>query len=147
MYNWYYWRLLLFCQNESPSGLAILPVHIENYQNTVLESLPVHSVVARVKAADADVGPNAEMDYRLMDGDYLGLFNISTDEETQEGVIVLLKVTKQTHPALYSPHSPRNNRNNPEPQPLIQLQTLHPIEGTGVRQSNAPRATGLIQPE
>ena len=78
----------------------------------------MHSVVARVKAADADVGPNAEMDYRLMDGDYLGLFNISTDEETQEGVIVLLKVTKQTHPALYSPHSPRNNRNNPEPQPF-----------------------------
>jgi len=64
----------------------------------VLESLPVRSVVARVKAADADVGANAEMDYRLMDGEHLGVFNISTDEETQEGVIVLLRVTKRARP-------------------------------------------------
>ncbi|XP_061121817.1 cadherin-7a isoform X2 [Syngnathus typhle] len=60
-------------------------------QYTVLESLPVQSVVARIKAADSDVGPNAEMDYRIMDGDGPGVFNITTDENTQEGVLLLLK--------------------------------------------------------
>ncbi|KAI3354873.1 hypothetical protein L3Q82_004671 [Scortum barcoo] len=63
----------------------------KNYQYTVLESLPVQSVVARIKAADADIGSNAEMDYRIMDGDGPGMFNITTDEDTQEGVIILLK--------------------------------------------------------
>ncbi|XP_078136584.1 cadherin-7 isoform X3 [Sander vitreus] len=63
----------------------------KNYQYTVLESLPVQSVVARIKAADADIGSNAEMDYRIMDGDGPGMFNITTDENTQDGVIILLK--------------------------------------------------------
>ncbi|XP_069015779.1 cadherin-7-like [Embiotoca jacksoni] len=63
----------------------------KSYQYTVLESLPVQSVVARIKAADADIGSNAEMDYRIMDGDGPGMFNITTDENTQEGVILLLK--------------------------------------------------------
>ncbi|KAK5878153.1 hypothetical protein CesoFtcFv8_025588 [Champsocephalus esox] len=63
----------------------------KNYQYTVLESLPVQSVVARIKAADADIGSNAEMDYRLMDGDGPGMFNITTDENTQDGVVILLK--------------------------------------------------------
>ncbi|XP_072234646.1 cadherin-7-like [Leuresthes tenuis] len=63
----------------------------KSYQYTVLESLPVKSVVARIKAADADIGSNAEMDYRIMDGDGPGMFNITTDEDTQEGVIILQK--------------------------------------------------------
>ncbi|XP_017262289.1 cadherin-7a [Kryptolebias marmoratus] len=63
----------------------------KSYQYTVLESLPVQSVVARIKAADADIGSNAEMDYRIMDGDGPGMFNITTDEDTQEGVIILQK--------------------------------------------------------
>lgn len=64
----------------------------ENYQYTVPESLPLQSVVARIKAADADIGSNAEMDFRIMDGDGPGMFNITTDEETQDGIIILLKV-------------------------------------------------------
>ncbi|KAJ0059714.1 hypothetical protein NL108_011206, partial [Boleophthalmus pectinirostris] len=63
----------------------------KNYQYTVAESLPVQSVVARIKAADADIGSNAEMDYRIMDGDGPGQFNITTDEDTQDGVILLLR--------------------------------------------------------
>lgn len=64
----------------------------ESYESTVLESLPLQSVVARIKAADVDIGSNAEIDYRIMDGDGPGMFNITTDEDTQEGVIILQKV-------------------------------------------------------
>lgn len=58
----------------------------------MLESLSLQSVVARIKAADADIGSNAAMDYWIMDGDGPGMFNITTDDDTQEGVIILLKV-------------------------------------------------------
>ncbi|XP_031439789.1 cadherin-7-like [Clupea harengus] len=63
----------------------------KSYQYTVLESLPVASVVAKLKAADEDEGSNAEMDYRIVDGDGPSIFNITTDEDTQEGVIILQK--------------------------------------------------------
>lgn len=58
----------------------------------------MQSVVARIKAADADIGSNAEMDYRIMDGDGPGVFNITTDEDTQDGVIMLLKVQLEQQP-------------------------------------------------
>uniref|UniRef100_A0A8C7Z163 Cadherin 7 n=1 Tax=Oryzias sinensis TaxID=183150 RepID=A0A8C7Z163_9TELE len=62
----------------------------DSYQYTVLESLPLQSVVARIKAADIDIGSNAEIDYRIMDGDGPGMFNITTDEDTQEGHLLFL---------------------------------------------------------
>ncbi|NXG36453.1 CADH7 protein, partial [Dromaius novaehollandiae] len=62
-----------------------------SYQYNVPESLPVASVVARIKAADADVGPNAEMEYKIVDGDGLGVFKISVDKDTQEGIIIIQK--------------------------------------------------------
>lgn len=65
---------------------------LESYQFSVLESLPVSSVVARLKAADADIGSNAEMDYRIIDGEAAAVFNVTTDEDTQEGVIFLQRV-------------------------------------------------------
>ncbi|XP_063063589.1 cadherin-7-like [Engraulis encrasicolus] len=63
------------------------------YEYTVSESLPVASVVAKLKAMDDDEGSNAEMDYRIVDVDGGGpaVFNITTDEDTQEGVIILQK--------------------------------------------------------
>ncbi|KAF7245148.1 Cadherin-7 [Varanus komodoensis] len=62
-----------------------------SYQYNVPESLPVASVVARLKAVDADVGPNAEMEYKIVDGDGLGVFKILVDKETQEGIITIQK--------------------------------------------------------
>lgn len=53
------------------------------------------SVVAKLKAVDADIHSNAEMDYYIIDGDAPGVFNITTDEETQEGVIFLQRVRSQ----------------------------------------------------
>lgn len=64
-----------------------------SYQYNVPESLPVASVVARIKAADADVGSNAEMEYKIVDGDGLGVFKITVDKDTQEGIIAIQKVT------------------------------------------------------
>ncbi|RXN13942.1 cadherin-7 [Labeo rohita] len=61
----------------------------KSYQYSVLESVPVPSVVAKLKATDADIDSNAEMDYHIIDGDAPGVFNVTTDEETQEGVIFL----------------------------------------------------------
>lgn len=63
-----------------------------SYQYNVPESLPVASVVARIKAADADIGTNAEMEYKIVDGDGLGIFKISVDKDTQEGIITIQKV-------------------------------------------------------
>ncbi|KAM6971030.1 cadherin-7 [Tautogolabrus adspersus] len=83
----------------------------KNYQYTVLESLPVLSVVARIKAADSDIGSNAEMDYRIMDGDGPGIFNITTDEETQDGVLILLKPLDFETKSSFSMRIEATNRN------------------------------------
>uniref|UniRef100_A0A3Q0R8Z3 Cadherin-12 n=1 Tax=Amphilophus citrinellus TaxID=61819 RepID=A0A3Q0R8Z3_AMPCI len=63
----------------------------KSYQFSIPESALVSAVVAKIKALDVDVGPNAEMDYRILDGDGLGTFRILTDPHTQEGLVTLLK--------------------------------------------------------
>ncbi|XP_041100351.1 cadherin-7-like [Polyodon spathula] len=83
----------------------------KSYQYNVPESLPVVSVVAKIKAADADVGPNAEMDYRIIDGDGLGMFKVSTDKETQEGVITLQKELDFETKASYTLRIDATNKN------------------------------------
>lgn len=83
----------------------------KSYQFSVLESLPVSSVVAKLKAADADIGFNAEMDYRIIDGDAPGVFNVSTDEETQEGVIFLLRPLDYETKSSFSLKIEATNRN------------------------------------
>ncbi|KAM5157665.1 cadherin-7 [Mantella aurantiaca] len=60
-------------------------------QYYVPESLPVGSSVAKIKAADADVGLNAEMEYKIVDGDGQGVFKISVDKDTQEGIVSIQK--------------------------------------------------------
>lgn len=50
-------------------------------------------MVARIRAVDLDVGPNAEMEYRILDGDGLGTFSITTDTKTQEGLVTLDQVS------------------------------------------------------
>lgn len=64
----------------------------ESYQFSVPESLPEFSVVAKIKALDLDIGPNAEIDYKILDGDELEMFRIVTDPESQEGLVTLSKV-------------------------------------------------------
>ncbi|XP_072298027.1 cadherin-6-like [Eucyclogobius newberryi] len=61
------------------------------YQFRVPESLPYGSVVGRVRATDRDIGQNAEMFFTIVSGDGMEVFQISTDKQTQEGIIMVSK--------------------------------------------------------
>lgn len=50
------------------------------------------SAIGRIKANDADEGVNAETEYKISNGDEHDMFQIITDMETQEGVIIVKKV-------------------------------------------------------
>ncbi|XP_060706186.1 cadherin-18-like isoform X1 [Hemiscyllium ocellatum] len=63
----------------------------KHYQLYVPESATVDTAVGKIKATDADIGVNADMNYSIIDGDGLGIFTISTDKDTREGVIILKK--------------------------------------------------------
>lgn len=56
------------------------------------ESIELGSAVGVIRAMDADIGENAEMDYRIIGSDGPGMFDIATNRSTQDGVIVLRKV-------------------------------------------------------
>ncbi|KAM9163382.1 cadherin-10 isoform 3-T3 [Pangshura tecta] len=55
------------------------------------ESSPVGTAIGSVKATDADTGKNAEMEYRIVDGDGTDMFDIVTQKDTQEGIITVHK--------------------------------------------------------
>ncbi|XP_063154835.1 cadherin-18 [Candoia aspera] len=63
----------------------------KHYQLYVPESAQVGSAVGKIKASDADTGSNADMKYTIINGDGSGIFSISTDKETREGIISLKK--------------------------------------------------------
>ncbi|XP_056306388.1 cadherin-7 [Danio aesculapii] len=81
------------------------------YEFSVLESASVLSAVAKLKAADADIGSNAELDYSIVDGDAAGAFSISTDEETQEAVIILQQALDYETKSTFSLKIEATNRN------------------------------------
>ncbi|XP_069766540.1 cadherin-12-like isoform X1 [Narcine bancroftii] len=72
--------------NDNPPRFAKNIFHLK-----VPESTPVASLIGRIKANDADVGKNADIDYRIVPGDGLNVFDITSDKATQEGVISLKK--------------------------------------------------------
>ncbi|XP_072780162.1 cadherin-12 isoform X3 [Taeniopygia guttata] len=57
----------------------------------VPETSHVGSAIGRIRAVDPDFGKNAEIEYNIVPGDGGNLFDITTDEYTQEGVIKLKK--------------------------------------------------------
>ncbi|XP_069814239.1 cadherin-6-like [Dendropsophus ebraccatus] len=61
------------------------------YQFRAPESSPVGSTIGRIKANDADEGVNAETEYKIIDGDEHNMFEIITDKETQEGLVIVKK--------------------------------------------------------
>lgn len=61
------------------------------YEFKAPESTEVGAVVGVIRAVDADIEDNAAMDYRISSSDGAGVFDISTNRSTQEGVITLRK--------------------------------------------------------
>lgn len=76
-----HWAVLVFVS----SGL---------YYLNVSEDAPVGTTVGKIMAEDSDIGENAAMNY-LIEGDSSDVFDIITDNETQEGIILLKKVRPQ----------------------------------------------------
>ncbi|NWS47024.1 CAD11 protein, partial [Probosciger aterrimus] len=62
------------------------------YQMSVSEAAVPGEEVGRVKAKDPDIGENGLVAYSIIDGDGMDMFEITTDYETQEGVVKLKKV-------------------------------------------------------
>ncbi|KAM8882055.1 cadherin-6-like isoform 1-T1 [Synchiropus picturatus] len=61
------------------------------YDFPVPESLELGSVIGVIRAMDADIGENAEMDYRIIGSDGPGTFDIAANRSSQDGVIRLRK--------------------------------------------------------
>ncbi|XP_036374295.1 cadherin-12-like [Megalops cyprinoides] len=72
--------------NDNPPRFSKSIFHLR-----VPESSPVGSAVGRIKAHDLDIGKNAEVEYNIVPGDGGAMFDITTNEHNQEGIIVLKK--------------------------------------------------------
>ncbi|XP_051944388.1 cadherin-6-like isoform X2 [Hippocampus zosterae] len=62
------------------------------YQFRIPELSIPGTEVGRIKATDRDIGNNAEMNFTIISGDALDIFDIFTNKETQEGVITVIKI-------------------------------------------------------
>uniref|UniRef100_A0A8C3RSF4 Cadherin-12 n=1 Tax=Chelydra serpentina TaxID=8475 RepID=A0A8C3RSF4_CHESE len=72
--------------NDNPPRFPKSIFHLK-----VPESSLVGSAIGRIRAVDPDFGKNAEIEYNIVPGDGGNLFDITTDENTQEGIIKLKK--------------------------------------------------------
>uniref|UniRef100_A0A7N8Y5S9 Cadherin-10 n=1 Tax=Mastacembelus armatus TaxID=205130 RepID=A0A7N8Y5S9_9TELE len=61
------------------------------YEFRVPESTELGSAVGVIRAMDADIGENAEMDYRIISTDGPGMFDITTNKSKQQGIVMLRK--------------------------------------------------------
>ncbi|XP_042320335.1 cadherin-10 [Sceloporus undulatus] len=73
--------------NDNPPRFPQSSVHFR-----IPETSPVGTPIGSVKASDADVGRNAELEYRITDGDGRDMFDIVTQKDTQEGIITVRKM-------------------------------------------------------
>ncbi|XP_019062997.1 cadherin-10 isoform X2 [Fukomys damarensis] len=83
--------------NDNPPRFPQNTMHLR-----VLESSPVGTAVGSVKAMDADTGKNAEVEYRIIDGDGTDMFDIITEKDTQEGIITIKKPLDYESRRLYT---------------------------------------------
>ena len=56
--------------------------------------------MGRIKAHDLDMGKNAEVEYNIVPGDGGAMFDITTNEHNQEGIIVLRRVRRRPHSSI-----------------------------------------------
>ncbi|CAB1349438.1 unnamed protein product [Coregonus sp. 'balchen'] len=90
-------RITLSDENDSPPRFAN-----HTFRLSTLESAEVGAAIGRIKANDADVGRNAEMQYSIVDRDGQDMFTIITDQNTQEGVIRVKKQLDYERQRTYS---------------------------------------------
>uniref|UniRef100_A0A665X2H8 Cadherin-12 n=1 Tax=Echeneis naucrates TaxID=173247 RepID=A0A665X2H8_ECHNA len=74
--------------NDNPPRFSKSEI-LEKSNNAVPESSAVGSAVGRIKAHDLDIGRNAEVEYTIVPGDGGAMFDITTNEHNQEGIIIL----------------------------------------------------------
>ncbi|NWY05043.1 CAD19 protein, partial [Nothoprocta ornata] len=79
------------------------------YYMSVSEEAPVGTTIGRVMAEDSDIGENAAMNY-FIEGDSTDVFDIITDNETQEGIILLKKRVDYEAKRRYSVQAKAVNR-------------------------------------
>ncbi|XP_078544089.1 cadherin-6-like isoform X3 [Lissotriton helveticus] len=72
------------------------------YQFKTVETTPVGYPIGTIKATDADVGENAEIEYTITEGDDGGSFEVVTDKETQEGIVMVKKALDFEKKRLYT---------------------------------------------
>ncbi|XP_025786897.1 cadherin-19 [Puma concolor] len=65
------------------------------YRLTVSEAAPTGTSIGKIMAYDNDIGENAEMDYSIEDDSQT--FDIITNNETQEGIVILKKKVDFEH--------------------------------------------------
>ncbi|XP_075571788.1 cadherin-8 isoform X2 [Pelecanus crispus] len=61
------------------------------YHFSVMEDVALGEPVGRVKANDLDIGENAKSSYDIIEGDGMDIFEITTDAQTQDGIIRVRK--------------------------------------------------------
>uniref|UniRef100_A0A8C8M9W2 Cadherin domain-containing protein n=1 Tax=Oncorhynchus tshawytscha TaxID=74940 RepID=A0A8C8M9W2_ONCTS len=61
------------------------------YEFVIPEDLAIGQPGGKVKANDRDIGENAKSTYNIIDGDERDVFEITTDAQTQEGILRLKK--------------------------------------------------------
>ncbi|XP_076971241.1 cadherin-10 [Tamandua tetradactyla] len=83
--------------NDNPPRFPQNTIHLR-----VLESSPVGTAIGSVKATDADIGKNAEVEYQVIDGDGIDMFDILTEKDTQEGIIIVKKPLDYESQRLYT---------------------------------------------
>ncbi|KAM8967516.1 cadherin-12 [Pelodytes ibericus] len=72
--------------NDNPPRFPKSIFHLK-----VPESSAVGLPIGRIRAVDPDFGRNAEIEYNIVPGDGGNLFDIRTDDDTQEGILILKK--------------------------------------------------------
>ncbi|KAM9576015.1 cadherin-9 isoform 2-T2 [Guaruba guarouba] len=89
------------------------------YQFSSPESAPPGTRLGRIKANDPDVGENAEIEYSISNGDGSDMFDIVTDKDTQEGIIIVKKQLDFESKMLYTLRVEATNT-HPDPR-FLQL--------------------------
>ncbi|XP_012603847.3 cadherin-19 [Microcebus murinus] len=79
------------------------------YRLIVSESAPTGTSIGTIMAYDSDLGENAEMDYSIEEDDSQ-TFDIITNNETQEGIVILKKKVDFEHQNQYGIRAKVKNR-------------------------------------